>query len=154
MKKRCSKCRKFKKYEEYRPDKRFSTGRRPDCRVCEHPKRIKHSATYRQTPEGRNKRNLAHARMRARYRLVALSAYSRGGPIRCACCGDGHLEFMTLDHVGGGGRKHRKGINKQGAAFYKWLINQGFPPGYQVLCFNCNFAKWRCGECPHQKECI
>jgi len=33
---------------------------------------------------------------------------------------------------------------------YRWLKKQGYPKGYQVLCFNCNFASaW--GVCPHQE---
>jgi hypothetical protein len=37
---------------------------------------------------------------------------------------------------------------------YRSLRNQGYPPGYQVLCHNCNWAKYAYGECPHQKEKI
>jgi hypothetical protein len=32
---------------------------------------------------------------------------------------------------------------------HRWLKNSGYPPGFQVLCFNCNFAKHRKGQCPH-----
>lgn len=33
---------------------------------------------------------------------------------------------------------------------YKWLVANDFPPGFQVLCANCNMAKDRPGGCPHQ----
>jgi len=32
---------------------------------------------------------------------------------------------------------------------YKWLVANDFPPGFQVLCANCNMAKDRPGGCPH-----
>ena len=31
---------------------------------------------------------------------------------------------------------------------FLWLIKNDFPPGYQVLCFNCNYAKTAFGKCP------
>ena len=33
----------------------------------------------------------------------------------------------------------------------RWLKRNGYPAGYQVLCFNCNFAKHRKGACPHTR---
>jgi hypothetical protein len=55
--------------------------------------------------------------------------------------------FLAIDHVDNSGAKHKKEIG--GAAyFYRWLRNNGYPPGFQVLCFNCNWAKSH-GGCPH-----
>ena len=35
---------------------------------------------------------------------------------------------------------------------YKWLRKNGFPPGFQVLCMNCQHGKRMCrGICPHQQ---
>lgn len=82
--------------------------------------------------------------------------FERYGGARCVCCGEVELVFLAIDHVGGGGSKHRTELNPKnvrgggGHTFYAWLKRQGFPPGYQVLCFNCNFAKWKLGRCPHQ----
>lgn len=67
----------------------------------------------------------------------------------CACCGDTHLEFLTLNHLNGGGNKHRKEVKN----LYRWIIRNNFPPGFNVLCMNCNFAEGKAeGGCPHKRE--
>ena len=88
-----------------------------------------------------SRRRTAYARLRDE----AIAAY--GGYV-CACCGDRTPEFMQIDHVEGGGTRHRKEIGPQ---MYQWLKRKGFPAGYQVLCANCNFAKGHYGSCPHQR---
>lgn len=75
--------------------------------------------------------------------------FNQYGGHKCACCGDEHKEFLTIDHIEGGGCKHRQEIGQ--SSTYRWLKQQEFPVGYQVLCWNCNIAKWRYGTCPHQK---
>jgi len=61
----------------------------------------------------------------------------------CACCGT--AERLDIDHINGGGSAHRTALfgraNNGGADFYRWLVAQGFPPGYQVLCRPCNASK-------------
>jgi hypothetical protein len=64
----------------------------------------------------------------------------------CECCGESHIEFMTIDHIHGGGAKHRRQIKK---ALYRWLVSNNFPEGFRTLCFNCNTAIGRFGYCPH-----
>lgn len=82
-------------------------------------------------------------------RRQVLEAYSEGQP-KCACCAERHVEFLAIDHVNGGGEKHRKTLgSKGGETFYRWLIQQQFPPGFRVLCHNCNFAYGVYGYCPH-----
>lgn len=61
------------------------------------------------------------------------------------------MKFLSIDHINGGGSKHTKSLNRRGVTFYLWLIKQGFPDGYQTLCYNCNFAKGHFGVCPHQE---
>lgn len=72
---------------------------------------------------------------------------------RCACCGEARREFLAIDHVEGGGNKHRRENNlKSGVAFTRWLKKNGFPEGFRVLCHNCNSAMGYYGYCPHEKE--
>lgn len=80
-------------------------------------------------------------------RLEVLSHYSRGIP-KCACCGEEILEFLCIDHINGGGDRQRK---KTGVNIYAWLRKSGFPPGYRVLCHNCNSALGFYGYCPHSE---
>jgi hypothetical protein len=77
--------------------------------------------------------------------------YSGGLPT-CSCCGEKHEEFLSIDHINGDGADHRRMIGGWGAT-YRWLISNDFPPGFQVLCMNCNFAKGHnSGGCPHKKS--
>jgi hypothetical protein len=66
------------------------------------------------------------------------------GEAKCQC-GVNELALLTIDHIAGGGNQHRKEIGLKGAGygFYRWLKKNGFPPGYQVLCWNCQFRKRR-----------
>lgn len=70
----------------------------------------------------------------------------------CACCGESHMLLLSLDHIEGGGNTHRKETNTRGGQkFYRYLKGLEFPPGYQVLCMNCNVGRYRNGGiCPHK----
>lgn len=73
---------------------------------------------------------------------------------KCACCGEIIYEFLTVDHINNDGAEHRRklgNIGKSGRLFYDWIIKNNFPPIFQILCWNCNWAKWRYGTCPHKK---
>ncbi len=78
-------------------------------------------------------------------RLEVLGHYSPNGPA-CACCGEATIEFLCIDHVNGGGGKHRRSIRGN---LYNWLKREGFPKGFRVLCHNCNAAIGYYGHCPH-----
>ena len=86
-------------------------------------------------------------------RRQCLSHYS-DDDIKCKCCGEDTEQFMCIDHIDGGGNKHRnelkKGGQPGGANTYRWLIVNNFPKGFQVLCHNCNLAKGFYGSCPHE----
>ena len=85
-------------------------------------------------------------------RMIVLQHYSRGVP-QCACCGELIYEFLSIDHMEGK-KKWNHDISFGGHKLYRWLINNNFPDGFQVLCCNCNFARGRRdgdGICPHQK---
>src|SRR5271169_1943281 len=71
----------------------------------------------------------------------------------CACCGEDESVFLTLDHIEGKGAAHRKAIKRAGGyAMYLYLKQQGWPEGFQVLCYNCNFVKGTGTTCPHVKH--
>lgn len=72
-----------------------------------------------------------------------------GNPPKCSCCGKSCVEFLTIDHVNNDGAKDRK-KGLKGHDFYRWLIKNDFPEGYQVLCYNCNCGRAKNGGiCPH-----
>lgn len=68
---------------------------------------------------------------------------------KCRCCGETIFEFLTVEHINGNGRKHRK-ENKIND-IYRWLVLNNFPEGFEVLCYNCNCGKRLNKECPHEK---
>lgn len=80
-------------------------------------------------------------------RLKVLSHYSKG-TLHCACCQEFTYEFLSIDHINGGGNQHRKKLGSK--YIYSWLIQNNYPTGYQVLCHNCNMAKAFYKQCPHQ----
>lgn len=83
------------------------------------------------------------------YRLRVIQGY--GGA--CACCGLHDERFLSIDHVFNNGNEHRR----ENGGGNRWLmieiIKRGFPPEYQLLCFNCNCAKsTNGGVCPHEED--
>lgn len=102
-----------------------------------------------------NKRNpVRHAAINKKIRIKrkqeVIDAY--GG--KCACCQETTYEFLTIDHINGGGRKHLQDIKRiHGLHFYTWLRNNNFPKtDFRLLCWNCNCALGHYGYCPHTKQ--
>jgi hypothetical protein len=104
-----------------------------------------------------HERELKNGKLRRQaLKLAAFHAY--GGPV-CKCCGERHTEFLSIDHLNNDGAAHRRQLASEkwkasgrGVKFYEWLKNHNYPPGFQVLCFNCNFAKGHFKICPHELE--
>lgn len=66
---------------------------------------------------------------------TVLDAY--GG--KCVHCGISDPEVLCIDHIDNNGAKHRKEL--VGKRIYRWLIDNDFPKGFQILCRNCNWKK-------------
>lgn len=98
---------------------------------------------YAADPE---RRRATAKRTTARRKRLVVDHY--GG--HCKCCGETELAFLCIDHVNGGGAAHRRQIGG-GQSIYWWLVKNGFPEGFQVLCWNCNSAKHWADGCPHQR---
>ena len=91
----------------------------------------------------RDKHNARQRARAAQLKLEVLTHYSQG-QIKCNCCGEQCFEFLTIDHMHG-----REIKTDTGNRVYLRLKKEGFPKGYQILCFNCNIAKGIYGFCPH-----
>lgn len=89
----------------------------------------------------------------AALKLEALNAY--GGPI-CGCCREDNVIMLTLDHVDQQGAEDRRQNGKSGTGFYQRLKKLGWPPGFRVLCRNCNYAVYFDPNhvCPHKTGCF
>lgn len=98
--------------------------------------------------EAREKRAAKERAKRLRDKNAVFKAY--GGYV-CRCCQEKRKVFLSIDHVNGGGTKHRKKLGFGG--IYRWLVENDFPPGFQVLCHNCNQGRHlNGGTCPHEVE--
>lgn len=91
-------------------------------------------------PERRRKTSLSYY-----YRLQNEAILAYGG-YRCRWCGIDEPFVLALDHVENNGREHREEIGTVGGhKLYKWLRDNGYPKGFQILCMNCNHSKYRNG---------
>lgn len=93
----------------------------------------------------REDRNAYERDYNARKRQEVLDYYGN----LCSCCGETEPMFLTIDHINGGGGKHAKKVGYLAS----WLVRNGFPEGFQILCMNCNHARYRNGGvCPHKEN--
>jgi hypothetical protein len=98
-------------------------------------------------------KNINERKNRKLLKIKVLSYYSKGEP-KCACCGEKELDFLSVDHINGGGNKHHKTFELSstcGGNICRWVKRNNYPPGFRVLCMNCNFAIGAFGSCPHQR---
>jgi len=110
---------------------------------------------YENIEESRRRRREDQRKYRKRLRMNVLIHYG-GNPPKCACCGEDIIEFLTIDHIYGGGDAHRKRVggnrSPSSLVMYRWIIKNNYPEMFQVLCYNCNCAKGCYGYCPHQRN--
>jgi len=163
-KKRCSHCRKLLRLVAFNKNAWAIDGFQHLCRRCQQQR---HRKWYAKHKDRRHAYYLAHrdkmlawhrryhiahrARQRAYAKMYYRTHRTERRTMRCACCRDGHIEFLAIDHIHGRGHEHRKRVGS-GATFYQWLVRQGFPHGYRVLCHNCNMSRGYYGYCPHESE--
>ena len=92
-----------------------------------------------------------------KHQVLRLEVFTAYGGAFCACCKESHLEFLSVNHLNGDGATHRKamgwkdGTGGGGGNIYGWLKTRKFPPGFNILCMNCNFALGHSGYCPHTR---
>lgn len=156
--KKCTKCGKTKALYDFYKNLTHSDKLRSECKRCSD----KLIAAWRQNPLNiqtyKKQCNNANARRkqinkaeRDKLKIDVLDAY--GG--KCACCGEAEPIFLTIDHIKGGGTKHRNSITKNSIGLYRWLRQNNYPKGFQVLCFNCNRGKhFNNGICPHKPAAL
>ena len=112
------------------------------CRKCLRAQKRKHYW------EGQRDRKLLSGRIKyVQFKIEVLSHYSTNPPI-CAMCDEDDIRVLSIDHIKDDGAEHRRKLKKSpGANFYRWLRKNNYPPGYQVLCMNCQYRKrWKNNE--------
>lgn len=154
----CSRCKAEKPTSDFHWHKTGKMAGKPisgckDCmRVAIRDSRRKHAENHRAVNKAYRekhrdkfreiirKNSLVH---RIKRRRMVLDAY--GG--RCACCGEATPEFLSIDHINGGGSKHKREVKNH---VYSWLVKHNFPKGFRLLCHNCNQSRGAYGLCPHE----
>ncbi|MBV8535612.1 MAG: hypothetical protein JO128_08475 [Alphaproteobacteria bacterium] len=166
--KRCTICGKRKPPSAFYRIYKGRPIRHPQCKSCQDAdKRRRHlasrrwirqyAARWRRKNRGLidsaktflNKRGGQKVRLTNYYRMRHEAILAYGG-YRCACCGICEPLFLTIDHVKNDGAHHRRRVGVS-ATFFRWLKDNGYPKGFQVLCSNCNHGRHRNGGvCPHK----
>lgn len=143
----CSRCHRSKEDKEFQAP-------RTCIRCSEYAKKHHdgkgHGSSQEWKEENRDRLRKYNRAWRTSYKSQVLQHYG----MKCACCGESDIRFLTIDHRDGGGRKHREEIGTgPGVPFYRWLKANNYPEGYTVLCFNCNCGRSvNGGICPHKEE--
>lgn len=126
-----------KSHREYRNNSvRICT----DCKKKERYNRCATNPIYRE----QNKNDAR--RRRRRIRRNVLAKYGN----KCKCCGEDKEEFLSIDHVNGGGNEERKTLSP--ASLYLKLSKEDHNENYRLLCHNCNQSRGIYGYCPHETE--
>lgn len=71
----------------------------------------------------------------------------------CECCGFCDIDFLTIDHINGGGTEHRK--QNSGRTMWEVVAKEGCPTNlYRILCTACNIAAAHTSdnECPCDRD--
>ena len=83
--------------------------------------------------------SICRSRANAKNRAIKLEVIKEYGG-RCMCpggCDVTEPDWLSMDHVKGGGVKHRQQLKVIGLDFYRWLKKKGFPKkGFRLLCYN------------------
>lgn len=151
----CFTCKAEKPLTEFYKNRGNVDGHHGTCKVC-----------HRIVSERWRKANkaLVSKRIRAKQKLLRMEVLRHycGGEPHCQCpgCDIKRIEFLTLDHIRNNGAAHRREIAKKhgrnagSGTVFLWIKRNGFPPGFQVLCYNCNCGKQYSGKgkCPHEIE--
>lgn len=107
-------------------------------------KRLIEGKAYNKTYNRMHRVDGLAARKRTEQGLrTTILTYYGDGKMVCVRCGFSDIRALSIDHINGNGNKHRQEIlgKKETSGFYRWLVRENFPTGFQTLCMNCQFIK-------------
>ena len=169
--KSCPTCERELDRSDFHRDSRAKDGLQRECKSCQKRRLYdwrKHNPEAVNRIQKRYNRNNREKRIiyqQKYYRLNAErlksnqrkyhqelkdAAYRHYGGYQCTCCGETEPQFLCLDHINGGGRKHFESIGGAARLLF-WLKEQDYPDDLlQVLCHNCNASRrFNDGVCIH-----
>lgn len=150
--KQCSQCGEWKDLCAYSKAPQVRSGVRAYCKVCACKYRNKERSKVA-SKKYRDKEDLEvrRARKRAWSRKLRLEVLTALGG-HCVNCGQTYEGFLTIDHINNDGAAHRKTVPSNN--LYYWLRRNNYPPGFQLLCWNCNCFKGCRGVLPDGKSLV
>jgi len=146
--KKCAKCHKSKNNSCFHKNKTKIDGLATECRECCKAYMKKYYAKNKNKLLKQNKEN--GKQKHAEAKRLCIEHYSNGTN-KCCCCGESNPEFLSLNHINGGGRKDRQTF-KGARTFCGYLVKNNFPKGINIMCFNCNLSYGFFGYCPHKTQ--
>jgi hypothetical protein len=107
--------------------------------LCQNCQWLKRDEQYEYTKRDISIRHDYHKKYRQSYKVDVLTHYG-DGKLACVKCGFSDIRALSIDHINGGGNKHKKenGIKSN---IYVWLKKNGYPKGFQTLCMSCQWEK-------------
>lgn len=112
---------------------RYGKWKCPNCAAQDADYALIHSAEQRRVDPGKARQYVRASLLK--YKEQAFAHYGTA----CVTCGESDLSLLTLHHVHGDGREHRRRIGMlPGDNFYLLLRKFGYPDGLQTLCKNCH----------------
>ena len=135
---------------------------RPDCIPTDPGSKVNFKCFNAKTRSLMSKYKNSFSR-RTSFKIIikVLTYYSKHDYIACECCGETRLIRLSLDHENNDGGIERKELNvgptgTTHLVIFRKIIKDGFPPGYQVQCMNCNHGRGRKNNpdhiCPHKRK--
>lgn len=107
---------------------------------------LKKDKIYRLNHHGDGARRMREYRERLRNKLLEIYGDC------CDCCGEKEKLFLSIDHINGGGTKHKAKYSNPNK-MYKAIIKESDKTKYRILCMNCNHGRQRNGGiCPHKQN--
>jgi len=121
MTKKCYKCKEVKPLSEFYCNRSKKDGHQERCKRCQRD--------YFKQPKAKKQRRVRHHT--DRQLVLNLLGHC------CALCGCEEERWLTIDHVTGGGKEHRK--ERSTAGTYRDIIKDpDAKKKYRVLCYQCN----------------
>ena len=119
---------------------------------------------YRDRPENRTRIIDSHQKIRSNVLQKYSKRLSNSNVPCCRCCGiNVHVNFLAIDHIAGKKQMDSEpelvklgySSTMQTNTLQRWIIENKFPKGFQILCHNCNKAKANPinnNECPMKNK--
>ena len=103
-------------------------------------RRMRDDPQYRARQHASISRCISESRLNDK--IAAINVYTDGEGT-CRWCGQGDIDVLTLDHTNNNGKEHRTIMRRSPRSYsiYRWMQNNDYPDGFQVLCMNCNMKK-------------